>query len=231
MFSFSCSKTTTNNFSNTRPVTSKNVIENKLPIRLLALGDSYTIGESVTVAERFPNQTLKLLKNSALSVEYPADIIARTGWTSQDLLDGIAYSDPNPTIAYDLVTLLIGVNNQYQHLDTTLFKKQLLACINKAIEYSGNKRERVFVLSIPDYGVTPFGASNKAQIAYEIDFYNSIIKRICLQMDIDYTDITTSSRMAANNSNLIAFDGLHPSGFEYAKWAAMLKLKMLRVLK
>ncbi len=228
---YSCNKTIANTFSNVDTTISNTKIKADGAIRLLALGDSYTIGQSVTPMDRFPNQTLKLLKDSGISVEFPATIIARTGWTTQDLLDGIAFSDPSPTAAIDLVTLLIGVNNQFQHLDTTLFKRQFLACLHKAIECSGNRRQRVFVLSIPDYGVTPFGASNMTEIALEIDMYNNIIKRICLQMDIDYTDITTSSREAANNPNLITFDGLHPSGLEYANWAAKLKLKMLRVLK
>jgi lysophospholipase L1-like esterase len=199
--------------------------------RLLALGDSYTIGQSVAVYERFPNQTLDLLKAAGANIKYPAEIIAQTGWTTQNLLNGMANANPQPTPPYDLVTLLIGVNNQYQHRDTAEYRLQFIQCLNKAIEYSGNRKQLVFVLSIPDYGATPFGASNATQIGLEIDLFNAINKQVCLQMNIDYTDITLSTRMAVNNPNLVAADGLHPSGIEYAKWAAMLKLKMLALVQ
>ncbi len=195
--------------------------------RLLALGDSYTIGQSVGENDRFPNQTLHLLNAAGANVKYPAEIIAQTGWTTQNLLNAIASATPKPTPPYDLVTLLIGVNNQYQNLDTAQYRIQFIQCLNKAIEYSGNRKQRVFVLSIPDYGATPFGSSNATQIGLEIDRFNAINKQVCLQMGIDYTDITPSTRMAVNNPSLVASDGLHPSGLEYAKWAAMLKAKML----
>jgi lysophospholipase L1-like esterase len=147
------------------------------------------------------------------------------------LLNGITNANPQPTPPYDLVTLLIGVNNQYQHLDTAQYRSQFIQCLNKAIECSGNRKQRVFVLSIPDYGATPFGASNAIQTALEIDRFNVINKQVCLQMSIDYTDITSSTRMAANNPNLVATDGLHPSGLEYAKWAAMLEAKMITLVQ
>jgi lysophospholipase L1-like esterase len=199
--------------------------------RLLALGDSYTIGQSVALYERFPNQTIDLLKAAGADIKYPAEIIAQTGWTTQHLLNGMANANPQPTPPYDLVTLLIGVNNQYQYLDTAQYRTQFIGCLNKAIAYSGNIKQRVFVLSIPDYGATPFGASNAIQIGLEIDRFNAINNQVCLQMNIDYTDITPSTRMAANNQSLVAVDGLHPSGMEYAKWAAMLKAKMLYLLQ
>jgi lysophospholipase L1-like esterase len=199
--------------------------------RLLALGDSYTIGQSVMVFERFPNQTIDLLKAAGADMKYPAEIIAQTGWTTQHLLNGITNANPQPTTPCDLVTLLIGVNNQYQHLDTAQYRTQFIQCVNKAIQYSGNRKERVFVLSIPDYGATPFGANNATQIGLEIDRFNFINKQVCLQMNIDYTDITPSTRMAISNPNLVASDGLHPSGIEYAKWAAMLKAKMLALVQ
>ncbi len=199
--------------------------------RLLALGDSYTIGQSVGVHERFPNQTIDLLKAAGANMKYPAEIIAQTGWTTQNLLNGMANANPQPTPPYDLVTLLIGVNNQYQGLDTAQYRIQFTQCLNKAIEYSGNRKQRVFVLSIPDYGATPFGAGNAAQIALEIDRFNAINKQVCLQLNIDYTDITPSTRMAVNNPSLVAADGLHPSGLEYAKWAALVKTKMLALVQ
>lgn len=164
-------------------------------------------------------------------MKYPAEVIAQTGWTTQNLLNGIINANPQPTLPYDLISLLIGVNNQYQGLDTAQYRNQFIQCLNKAIEYSGNRKHRVFVLSIPDYGTTLFGASNAAQIALEIDHFNAINKQVCLQMSIDYTYITPSTRMAANNPNLVAADGLHPSGLEYPKWAAMLKGKMLALVQ
>jgi lysophospholipase L1-like esterase len=195
--------------------------------RILALGDSYTIGQSVNVNERFPNQTIDLLRAAGAAMVYPAQIIAQTGWTTQNLLNGISAASPAPTGTYDLVTLLIGVNNQYQHRDTAEYRQQFIQCLNQAIFFSGNRKQRVFVLSIPDYGATPFGASNAVQIGIEIDRFNAINKQVCLQMNVDYTDITTSTRLATINPSLVAGDGLHPSGIEYAKWAAMLKVKML----
>jgi lysophospholipase L1-like esterase len=197
--------------------------------RLLALGDSYTIGQSVLAHECFPNQALDLLKTAGANMDYPAEIIAQTGWTTQNLLSAITNAQLTPP--YDLVTLLIGVNNQYQYLDTAQYRTQFIQCLNKAIEYSGNRKQRVFVLSIPDYGATPFGANNAAQIALEIDRFNAINKQVCLQMNIDYTDITASTRRAANNPSLVAGDGLHPSSMEYAKWAVILKGKMLSLVK
>ena len=199
--------------------------------KLLALGDSYTIGQSVSVNERFPNQTINLLNAAGANIRYPSEIIAQTGWTTQNLLNGIANANQQTIPPYDLVTLLIGVNNQYQHLDTAQYRLQFIQCLNKAIEYSGNRKQRVFVLSIPDYGATPFGANNAVQIALEIDRFNAINKQVCLQMSIDYTDITPSTRMAATNPSLVAPDGLHPSGLEYAKWAVMLKVKMLALVQ
>jgi lysophospholipase L1-like esterase len=233
IMSTSCSKKTTYSYA---PATDTSTTNNSpstsaFAKRLLALGDSYSIGQSVTSNARFPNQTIDLLKTAGVNIKYPAEIIAQTGWTTQNLLNEIANVNPQVTPPYDLVTLLIGVNNQYQGLDTAEYRTQFLQCLLKAIEYSGNKKQRVFVLSIPDYGATPFGASNGAQIALEIDRFNAINKQVCLQMEIDYTDITPSTRMAIDNPSLVAADGLHPSGLEYAKWAAMLKVKMLPLLQ
>jgi lysophospholipase L1-like esterase len=199
--------------------------------RILALGDSYTIGQGVNVNERFPNQTIIALKQAGANMATNADFIAQTGWTTQNLLNGIYSANPAPTGTYDLVTLLIGVNNQYQHKDTVEYRIQFAQCLDKAIFYSGYRKERVFVLSIPDYGATPFGANNAAQIGFEIDYFNAINKQICTQQNINYTDITPSTRMAATNPSLVASDGLHPSGIEYAKWAAMLKVKMFPLVQ
>jgi lysophospholipase L1-like esterase len=199
--------------------------------RILALGDSYTIGQSVAERERFPNQTINLLQAAGVKMKYPAQIIAQTGWTTQNLLNGISTANPTPIAPYDLVTLLIGVNNQYQKKDTAEYRLQFKQCLNEAIAFSDNRLNRVFVLSIPDYGATPFGSNNAAQIALEIDRFNTINKQVCTQTGVNYTDITPSTREAINDPSLVAPDGLHPSGKEYAKWANMLQTKMLPLVK
>jgi lysophospholipase L1-like esterase len=199
--------------------------------RILALGDSYTIGQSVAERERFPNQTINLLQAAGVKMKYPAQIIAQTGWTTQNLLNGISTANPTPIAPYDLVTLLIGVNNQYQKKDTAEYRIQFRQCLNEAIAFSGNRLNRVFVLSIPDYGATPFGSNNAAQIALEIDRFNAINKQVCTQIGVNYTDITPSTREAINDPTLVASDGLHPSGKEYTKWVNMLQTKMLPLIK
>lgn len=199
--------------------------------RLLALGDSYTIGQSVAETDRFPNQTINILRSAGVNIRYPAEIIAQTGWTTQNLLFGIANAPSPPSGTYDLVTLLIGVNNQYQHRDTGEYRQQFIQCLNKAISFTGFRKERVFVLSIPDYGATPFGSNNAAQIGREIDMFNAINRSVCLQAGINYTDITASTREAVNDPTLVANDGLHPSGKEYAKWAGLLAPKMYLLLR
>ena len=199
--------------------------------KILALGDSYTIGQSVSEADRFPNKTISILTTAGISLTYPSQIIARTGWTTQNLLNELSISGNVLAPPYDIVTLLIGVNDQFQHMDTGAYRIRFIQCLNKALEYSGQKKDRVFVLSIPDYSVTAFGAGNAAQIAMEIDWFNAINKQVTLQMGINYTDITPSTRMAATDRTLIAPDSLHPSGKEYLKWANMLAPKMLPLLQ
>lgn len=188
------------------------------PRSFLALGDSYTIGKSVTEAERFPVQTTIVLNNQGINFNVP-EIIARTGWTTGNLLGSLAIAAPvKPT--YDIVTLLIGVNNQYQHRTQQEYADEFLILLNKAIQYAGNNKKRVIVLSIPDYSVTPYASgSDKALIAKEIDEFNAINKKIAEQAGVHYLDITGFTRMAEANASLIATDGLHPSGLEYAVWA------------
>ncbi len=195
----------------------------------LALGDSYTIGQSVNEVERYPAQTVSLLKNNNLSVK-TLQYIATTGWTTLNLLDAIA--SQNPTGPFDIVTLLIGVNDQYQHFDTGGYRLHFTQCLQNAIALAGNKKDHVFVLSIPDYSVTPFSQnSDTAQIRKGIDEFNAINKEITLSFNISYTDITPFTREAKNDASLIANDGLHPSGKEYAKWAAVLAPEIEKVLK
>lgn len=191
-----------------------------LKVKYLAIGDSYTIGESVTEEERFPAQTVKLLKAQNIDVS-DLTYIAATGWTTPDLLAGI--NAQNHGNDFNIVTLLIGVNDQYQRHSKDRYKIQFAALLNEALELAGNRKNNVFVLSIPDYSVTPFvDTKRKSIVSLEVDEFNAINKEITLQNGITYIDITSSSRHAENDPALIAADGLHPSGKEYAAWADML---------
>lgn len=186
----------------------------------LALGDSYTIGESVTTAENFPNQLAALMKNDSTRIQ--PRIIARTGWTTDELEAGITNANNIDPLMnnYDFVTLLIGVNNQYRGRTVDSYKPEFETLLQKAIYYAGNRPERVVVLSIPDWGVTPFAEGrDRAKIAREIDSYNEANKEIALRYHIYYIDITPWTREAAGDPSLLTSDGLHPSGKEYHRWA------------
>jgi lysophospholipase L1-like esterase len=186
----------------------------------LALGDSYTIGEQVLLTESFPYQTVQLLRNKNIEIT-AAEIIAKTGWTTDELKAAIhQYSLLKQ---YDFVSLLIGVNNQYRGRTIEEYENEFEELLKQAIDFAGNKYANVFVLSIPDWSVTPFAADrNISTIANEIDAYNAICKKITLQYNCSYIDITTSQIADAHDAEMLAVDGLHPSGKEYAKWAAQL---------
>ena len=187
----------------------------------LALGDSYTIGESVPAAENFPNQVVSQLLNNAIPFQQTR-IIAKTGWTTDELETGIvAVNTANPLRStYDFVSLLIGVNNQYRGRSVDSYKPEFEELLKKAIRYAGNKADRVVVLSIPDWGVTPFASGrDRAQIAAEIDAYNAANKQIAQLYNVQYINITPWTREAATDNTLLANDGLHPSGKEYKRWA------------
>jgi len=201
----------------------------KTDLSYLALGDSYTIGQSVAENDRFPAQTVELLKSKNITVK-STTYIATTGWTTGNLINAI--NAQNPDHNYDIVTLLIGVNDQYQHVDIDTYRNHFTALLNTAVTLAGNRPSRVFVISIPDYSATPFvGQQDKARVSKEIDDFNAANKDITLSNKIAYIDITTGSREAATNSTLIAGDGLHPSGKEYAKWAALLTPVIQAALK
>lgn len=187
-----------------------------MSLRYLALGDSYTIGESVAEAECFPNQLAGMLANEGLTVE--VKIIARTGWTTDELWDGIQKETLSPP--YDMVSLLIGVNNQYRGRDIEEYREGFVFLLNKAIEYAGGDPQRVIVFSIPDWGVTPFAAGRDvAQIADEIDAFNQVNLEEAQETGAHYVDVTPVSRQAKDDPSLIATDGLHPSSKMYAEWA------------
>ena len=186
----------------------------------LALGDSYTIGESVAESERFPVQTEYLLRHNNIQIKDP-DIIAVTGWTTSDLLNALNNNSIKKN--YSVVSLLIGVNNQYQQRSLDEYKNEFAELLSKAITYAGNNKNHVFVLSIPDYSATPFAAGgDTAQIAREIDEFNAANKTISLAAGSHYVDVTPISREAKYNSQLVAGDGLHPSAIQYEKWSALL---------
>ena len=187
----------------------------------LALGDSYTIGESVAAAENFPNQTVAILNNTSPNFQ-PARIIAKTGWTTVELETGIKAANANDPLlsSYDFVSLLIGVNNQYRGLSVENYKPEFEKLLNKAIHFAGGKTDHVIVLSIPDWGVTPFAeGSDRKKIAMQIDAYNDANKMIAKKYKVHYIDITPGTREAANDRSLLAGDGLHPSGKAYKMWA------------
>ena len=191
----------------------------------LALGDSYTIGESVPIFESFPYQTLRMLREAGVKINAP-EIVAKTGWTSDELLLGIENSVLLKK--YDYVTLLIGVNNQYRGRNITEFKDQFKILLKKAIAYSGGKLKNVVVLSIPDWGVSPFAQGrDRNKIATEIDAFNLLIKQISSEAGVRFLNITNGTREATNDPSLLAHDKLHPSGKEYKRWADRLSKMFL----
>jgi len=185
--------------------------------RFLALGDSYTIGEKVDSAERWPVQLVRMLRAQRLAVSDP-QIVARTGWTTDELAAGISVAAP--VGPYALVTLLIGVNNQYRGRDAERYRAEFVSLLVQAVEFAGGKAQHVVVLSIPDWGVTPFAAGrDRAKIAGEIDRFNAINREESLRAGAAYVDVTPASREA--HDGWTTADGLHPSGRQYTRWAEL----------
>ena len=182
----------------------------------LALGDSYTIGESVKGTERWPVQLAEQLRARGYKMAAPK-IIARTGWTTNDLLRGIE-NELDVQRDFDLVSILIGVNNQYQNKPATEYEEDLRQIFRKAVNHSKTLEKGVFAVSIPDYGYTPFGAEDQEEISEEIDRFNEIFRRVAEDFDVPFYNITPISREALNNPDLIASDNLHPSGLMYKYW-------------
>ena len=187
----------------------------------LALGDSYTVGECVPAAECFPALAAAQLRAAGVAIDEPR-IIAVTGWTTDELQAGIQQAGIQGN-QYDFVSLLIGVNNQYRGRSVEEYKTQFTGLLEQAIGFCKKGAAQVVVLSIPDWGVTPFAADrDAAQIAREIDLYNSCNKAIAAQYHVRYVDITPFTREAKSDPSLLASDGLHPSGKDYSRWAALL---------
>jgi lysophospholipase L1-like esterase len=188
------------------------------PISFLALGDSYTIGQSVPLNDAWPNQFANYLKSKSVIVEN-VSIIAQTGWSTSNLKDAIRNSTiPAKT---NLVSLLIGVNNQYRGLDQKLYETEFEELLKTAIQFAGGENY-VFVLSIPDYGYTPFGSSNQENISKQIDQYNAINSAITRRYNVAYFNITEISRQGLIMPELLATDGLHPSAKMYKMWVDLI---------
>jgi lysophospholipase L1-like esterase len=193
----------------------------------LALGDSYTIGEGVPVYESFPYQTVQLLRKAGYHV-YAPEIVAKTGWTTDELQTGINNTKLLP--GYDIVSLLIGVNNQYRGRSPEEYTRQLEALLQQAVRFCVTYRQ-VFVISIPDWGVTPFAEGrNRSAIAHEIDTFNAINKMMAEKYKVHYIDITPGSRLAAQDTSLLTTDQLHPSGKEYGNWAEKLAEGIMKAI-
>jgi lysophospholipase L1-like esterase len=194
--------------------------------RYLALGDSYTIGDSVTAAESYPVQLVQALRAQGVAID-DATIIARGGWRTDDLEHGIRQTPP--TGKFDLVTLLIGVNNQYQGRSATGYRPEFVALLQRAVNFAGEHPEHVIVISIPDYEVTPRGRE-RVGAGQEIDEFNRINREEATRMGAHYVDITPSTREALHDPSLIAVDGLHLSGKLYARWIEMILPIAFKVL-
>ena len=188
------------------------------PLDYLALGDSYTIGESVPEAGRWPVQLAAALRESGLAVADPR-IIATTGWTTDEL--STAMDAAEPLGRWDFVSLLVGVNNQYRGRDLANYSEEFAALLERAIGLAGDRPDRVLVLSIPDWGTTPFGQASgrdTALIASQLDAYNAAARAACEARGVAFVDITPASRAADAG---VADDGLHPSALAYADWTAL----------
>jgi lysophospholipase L1-like esterase len=194
----------------------------------LALGDSYTIGESVAEADRWPVQLAAALREKGIRISDPV-ITARTGWTTADLLRGIEAKGELGT--YDLVSLLIGVNDEFQGLSIDGYRQRFTELLHKAIEAASGKPERVFVLSIPDWSYTPFAETiERPDISAEIDAFNAVAREESELARVHYFDITELTRPREYDPSLIADDGLHPSAKMYAMWVNAILPEVLELL-
>jgi lysophospholipase L1-like esterase len=195
----------------------------------LALGDSYTIGESVPENKNFPHQVVELLRKEKITINEPG-IVAKTGWTTDELQEQL--SRTRLAVPFDFVTLLIGVNNQYRGRSEKEYAQQFEELLQQAIGYAGDKANHVIVLSIPDWGVTPFAKDrDRKKIAKEINAFNAINEKIAKKYNVHYINITPLTREAATDKTLVAEDGLHPSAKDYARWAKLVAEQMLKIIK
>ncbi|MBD3615181.1 MAG: SGNH/GDSL hydrolase family protein [Gracilimonas sp.] len=199
------------------------------PVTYLALGDSYTIGTGIDTTESWPIQLSEALQDKGLSVK-ETKIIATNGWTTTDLKSGIAETAPDSS--FDLVSLLIGVNNQYQGLDIELYRTEFRELLDQSIAFARGDTSQVFVVSIPNYGVTPFGQyRNPEVVGEEIAFYNKIAKNISNEYGISFVNITPISEEAEDDDSLLASDQLHPSAKMYAMWIEEMLPTVIKIIQ
>jgi hypothetical protein len=199
-------------------------------LRYLALGDSYTVGESVHKDENYPNQTIRILRNQGL-LFLPPTVLAVTGWTTGNLIEaikGCTWFDH----VFDVVSLLIGVNNQYQGRSLSEYEVDFSELLNLSITLAGNRPGHVMVLSIPDYSMTPFGGgvADPLRVSSLIDSFNAVNRHLAADYQTHYLDITEESRRAGDDPRLVAVDGLHYSGMEYGIWAVRLAEEIRGIL-
>jgi len=219
-----CSKASNTNVNPINPGTINNFTDS---INYLALGDSYTIGTSVDAVDSYPNQTFQLLKGTKFNMN-SVQIIAKNGWTADDLKNGLATA--NKKSVYQVVSILIGVNNQYQGRPIKDFETAFISLLQSTITLTGNKPRRVFVISIPDWGITPFASGrDRKEIATEIDNYNLICEKNAKLYGANYINITDAYRLDGFKHDYLSYDGLHPSKLEYNKWAIKLTQQITNV--
>ncbi len=214
-----CAKTAQMQVANDNTTT--NTVNTPQAFTYLALGDSYTIGEQVPQSQSFPYQLVSLLAKDSINVATPF-VIATTGWTTDNLINAISKTYI-PNNHYDVVTLLIGVNDQYQGLSQDNYRVKFAQVLSTAIFLTGGDASRVFVISIPDWGVTPYANGQEAVIGPQIDQFNAINLDISQKAGVHYLNITPISKQAATDLSLVADDGLHPSGKMYGLWMAQLE--------
>lgn len=189
--------------------------------RFLALGDSYTIGEGVDATDRWPVRLAALLRAEGIQISDP-EIIAQTGWTTDEL--AAAIDAANPRGPYDLVSLLIGVNDQYRGLEIDGFRDRFVSLLQRAVGLAEGSSSRVVIVSIPDWGVTPFARTKERdmlRVAEEIDAFNSVVRIETTRASARFVDVTPISRLASHDPTMLAFDGLHPSASMYRLWAKL----------
>ncbi len=200
------------------------------PLSYLALGDSYTIGEGVEPEGRWPMQLAHALRAQGIPLADPR-IIATTGWTTDELSDAIDAAEPLGT--FDFASLLIGVNNQYRGRDAAQYRDDFSALLDRAIGLANKRADRVLVLSIPDWGVTPFAIQSgrdRDQIARELDDYNAAACEACAARGVAFVDITPASRARGGEDAMLADDGLHPSAAMYSQWTQLALPEAIRLL-
>jgi len=216
------------------PVTTQTEFNGKQMHDFLALGDSYTIGESVPSAGNFPNQlAAQLLSKDGIEIGTPR-IIAKTSWRTDELIKAIANAGDIRDSIFSVVTLCIGVNNQYQNIDFKAYETEFDALLHTALKFAGKKPDHIFVLSIPDWVYTKYGqnfTSDPSKISERIDLYNTYNRTLSLKNGVNYVDITPISRQGLKDPSMVATDGLHPSELQYARWVELLRVEVAKVLK